>query len=322
MSSGFSKEEQAIYDRQIRVWGFNAQLKLKNSIIGIIGTTGLSIELLKNLVLAGVGGVLIIDDELVEEEKLGSNFYINASDLGKKRAEVCADKLRLLNPKVEISIADSVNLEEISKLSLLCCTDKDMKTLEEYNELCRSSGVGFVSGNTYGLLGFIFLDLNLHKYIIEKQDKTEEHETKYVSLKDALKISFSTGSKKQLQRKLSSQFIFNISFLVFNTKFKRMPTLSPEDLQSFRNIIIEQIKKFFPAEPKRQEELVVSYLPPLILNTTIPMAQTELAPCTAIVGGIMAQEVLKALSCKDSPINNFFVYNGLEGDGLVHCLSS
>jgi len=44
---------------------------------------------------------------------------------------------------------------------------------------------------------------------------------------------------------------------------------------------------------------------------------SEFNPVCAIAGGIIAGEIIKAVSLKDSPINNFFLYNGLDGCGSV-----
>src|ERR1044072_8253967 len=42
-------------------------------------------------------------------------------------------------------------------------------------------------------------------------------------------------------------------------------------------------------------------------------APTELSPVCAIVGGILAQDILNTLSQRELPIKNFFVYDGFEG---------
>lgn len=38
-----------------------------------------------------------------------------------------------------------------------------------------------------------------------------------------------------------------------------------------------------------------------------------MAPVAAIVGGVLAQEIIKVLSAKELPIQNWFYYNGLDG---------
>lgn len=56
---------------------------MRNSSILISGIRGLSNEVCKNLVLAGVGSVTIIDHNIVTEEDLGAQFLITEQDLGK-----------------------------------------------------------------------------------------------------------------------------------------------------------------------------------------------------------------------------------------------
>jgi ubiquitin-like 1-activating enzyme E1 A len=56
---------------------------MRNSSILISGIRGLSNEVCKNLVLAGVGSITIIDHNIVMEEDLGAQFLITEQDLGK-----------------------------------------------------------------------------------------------------------------------------------------------------------------------------------------------------------------------------------------------
>ena len=45
-------------------------------------------EILKNLILAGIGQVLIIDDRIVDSKELNENFFVNEKDIGRKRGAV------------------------------------------------------------------------------------------------------------------------------------------------------------------------------------------------------------------------------------------
>ena len=45
---------EAVYDRQIRLWGHEAQNRIQTSKVLICGVSALSAEVSKNLVLAGV----------------------------------------------------------------------------------------------------------------------------------------------------------------------------------------------------------------------------------------------------------------------------
>lgn len=47
----------------------------------------------------------------------------------------------------------------------------------------------------------------------------------------------------------------------------------------------------------------------------------EMAPVNAIVGGVLANEVLKAVSKKGEPFNNLFLYSMADGGGVIERLS-
>ena len=56
---------------------------MRNSKILIIGVNGLSNEICKNLILAGIGSLTIADTGKVKVEDLGSQFLLSEADLGK-----------------------------------------------------------------------------------------------------------------------------------------------------------------------------------------------------------------------------------------------
>lgn len=80
--TGLTEEEASIYDRQIRLWGLEAQHRLQSSRILVVGMRAVAAEVCKDLALAGVGALTIWDDAEVTEQDLGSNFLLRASDKG------------------------------------------------------------------------------------------------------------------------------------------------------------------------------------------------------------------------------------------------
>ncbi len=47
---------------------------------------------------------------------------------------------------------------------------------------------------------------------------------------------------------------------------------------------------------------------------------SELSPVCAVVGGVLAQEVIKAISAKDRPYTNTFLYDGRQSTGVIELL--
>ncbi|KAJ1964598.1 E1 ubiquitin-activating protein aos1 [Dimargaris xerosporica] len=46
--------------------------------------------------------------------------------------------------------------------------------------------------------------------------------------------------------------------------------------------------------------------------------QQQFVPISAIVGGVAAQECIKAISGKEMPLNNTFILDGTESTGILH----
>ena len=86
------EKQQIRYDRQIRLWGDEGQQSIQQTRICIFGSSALASEILKSLVLAGIGSFHIIDDVCITESDLGQNFFLDEKSLGKPRGE-CLLKL-------------------------------------------------------------------------------------------------------------------------------------------------------------------------------------------------------------------------------------
>lgn len=61
---------------------------MRNSKILLIGIRAIANETAKNLVLAGIGSLTVLDPDVVTEEDLGSQFFIQEEHLG---MNVCGD---------------------------------------------------------------------------------------------------------------------------------------------------------------------------------------------------------------------------------------
>jgi ubiquitin-like 1-activating enzyme E1 A len=107
-------DETKLYDRQvrfftthrqIRLWGMDAQKRLRTARILVIGLNGLSNEVLKNICLAGVASLTIADPGCVSEldlAKSGQFFISRDESIGRNKAEASRDALQKLNPRVEV----------------------------------------------------------------------------------------------------------------------------------------------------------------------------------------------------------------------------
>ncbi|CAD7964806.1 unnamed protein product [Amoebophrya sp. A120] len=65
------------YDRQKRLWGASGQEQLAKANVLVLGSSVLLCEVAKNLILPGVGKVLILDDAVVTETDYRTNFFVS-----------------------------------------------------------------------------------------------------------------------------------------------------------------------------------------------------------------------------------------------------
>ena len=77
------------YDRQIRIWGADGQSKLNKSSVICLGLSPAGTETLKNLVLPGIGEIVVVTDQKVENRDLGRNFFVDPESIGRPLGEIC-----------------------------------------------------------------------------------------------------------------------------------------------------------------------------------------------------------------------------------------
>ncbi|KAJ2720102.1 hypothetical protein GGI07_004814 [Coemansia sp. Benny D115] len=75
-------------------------MALENAHVCVLGSSALASESLKNLALPGIGSFTVVDDALVGEHDTQTNFFVQADDGGKPRAQCIVDELSELNPDV------------------------------------------------------------------------------------------------------------------------------------------------------------------------------------------------------------------------------
>lgn len=95
------------YDRQMRIdgWGIEGQRKLRDASVAVIGIGGLGCPVSLYLTAAGVGRLKLIDADVVDESNLNRQVLHWTNDIGRPKPESAMEKLKQLNPEVEIDIA-------------------------------------------------------------------------------------------------------------------------------------------------------------------------------------------------------------------------
>lgn len=97
------------YDRQLRLWASSGQASLESANVLLIGASHLGAQVLKNLILPGVGSFTILDGQRVTgSHDLGNNFFLEPESIGRSRAQEVARLLAELNPSVKSNAVEAV----------------------------------------------------------------------------------------------------------------------------------------------------------------------------------------------------------------------
>jgi len=166
---------------------------MRESSVLIVGMQGLAAEVAKNLVLAGVGSLRLLDGATVSPADLSANFLLRAEDVGRNRAEACVAQLQELNPNVGVS-AQANSAEDMlqsdpqlfTRHRAVVLIGQAIDTQAKVSALLREKGASatadaaasstvapaasaapypaFFSGECLGLSGWFFEDLVQHSY--------------------------------------------------------------------------------------------------------------------------------------------------------------
>ncbi|KAF6028352.1 SAE1 [Bugula neritina] len=339
-SQAITEDEAALYDRQIRLWGLDAQKRMRASDVLVIGVNGLTGEVMKNIVLAGINSLTILDDAEVTEDHLSAMFVVSSDHLGKKVAEASLNAIRRLNPLVkvtaDVSSVKDKDAEFFKQFHIVCMSSVDITLLTRVNDICREHKVKFFCGSVFGFYGFMFSDLGTHEYAeeikVSKSDTsngptaakqrrlnssnskpetetvTVKNTSHFESFKSTLSVDWSTLTPKQL-KKTSHIYFITRSLLEFSTKSGHKPKMG-------------DIDKLLAQCTETMTNLKLD--PSLLLDKFTPsMACTpEMSPVCAVIGGVLGQEILKAVSQKDAPHNNYFLFNPENNAGIVETIHS
>ena len=134
---------QEKYSRQIliREIGKEGQQILANTKIAIVGLGAVGSVTAELLCRAGVGYLLLVDRDMVEESNLQRQLLYTEEDIGKSKAFAAQERLSKINSSIQV-IAEAIHLDttNLSFLEnadlILDCTD-NLQTRFVINDFCK-----------------------------------------------------------------------------------------------------------------------------------------------------------------------------------------
>lgn len=304
-------------------------------------------EIAKNLVLAGINSITIVDHELVTQSDLGAEFFITEADVGTNRAEAAAPQIRKLNPRVNV-IVDPTDIRSkgpdyFGAFDVVIATDLDPDAFNIINMATRINHRPFYAAGVHGFYGFIFSDLIQHDYVVEREKsnrstaigaetrtrsvidvkekkengknvelvtKREQYSTWYLA-SDAATLAEDILKSKRRLKAVTPILSCLRALWEFQQEHHRLPTKSTEDSAAFTRLVEVKHKLLgLPEETKKSE----------MIRQFVDNVGSSIAPVTAVLGGQLAQDVINVLGARQQPIQNLVIFDGDKMEAPMYAL--
>ena len=101
-----SDDELARYSRHIvlKEFGGSGQLRLKAATVLVVGAGGIGSPAIQYLAAAGIGRLVLVDDDRVEPSNLQRQTIFRTQDTGIAKVEAAAAAVRGINPHVTVNV--------------------------------------------------------------------------------------------------------------------------------------------------------------------------------------------------------------------------
>ncbi|CAF0877559.1 unnamed protein product [Didymodactylos carnosus] len=326
-NSMLTDDEATLYDRQIRLWGADAQLKLRQTRLLIINVNSLSIEVCKNLCLAGVAGITIMDNEKVKQSDVDHSLTLTISkeNINEYKAECTCKMLQQLNPRVHMLADYQRTIEEIdinylNSFDFVCIFNHfNYQQILYLNNLCHQTKnndrhINFFCAATFGLYGYVFKDLGEsydyfsaislgtetlikgeggHPSESQKNEQiTKKNERKFITFEKALKTEWRPSKRREIYRSGLTTYTLLKALLAFFEKYQRVPELKTHDID-IPNLL--SIIKHLDQTATTSKDIDSSMNDNELNEEMLTDILNDNNAVASIVGGAMSHDIVKAL---------------------------
>lgn len=140
--------------------GSEGQTRLAASSVLVVGAGGLGCPVLQYLVGAGVGCVVIVDHDTVEETNLHRQPLYRMSDVGRSKVEAARGALEAFNPEVRIeTVAERLTPQNVARL--VAMADIVVDAADSFavtyilSDACFATSKPLVSASVIGMTGYV-----------------------------------------------------------------------------------------------------------------------------------------------------------------------
>jgi molybdopterin/thiamine biosynthesis adenylyltransferase len=157
-NEGLSQEERERTKRQKLISGWN-QEALKKATVFIAGVGALGCEIGKDLALMGIGKLILCDMDKIETSNLSRQMLFYKGDEGRYKAEVGAERLKLMNPFMETEVytimLQKIPMSVYQSCDVVIAALDNVQARMDLNKFCLKLGIPMIEGGTVGFEGHV-----------------------------------------------------------------------------------------------------------------------------------------------------------------------
>lgn len=151
------EEADGRYHRQSLITWWRQDL-LANARVLVVGAGALGNELVKNLALAGVGTVVVVDLDRVENSNLSRCVFFRPEDEGRFKAEVVCSRAAEVNDEITLipvvgDVRHVIGLGDYRDFDVVLGGLDNREARLHVNQACWKAGTPWVDGAIEGLMG-------------------------------------------------------------------------------------------------------------------------------------------------------------------------
>ncbi|HIE09256.1 MAG TPA: ThiF family adenylyltransferase [Armatimonadetes bacterium] len=136
------------------------QERLRSSRVMVVGAGALGNEIVKNLALLGIGGIVVVDFDRVENSNLSRSVLFREEDEGRPKAVVVAERAKEINPDVRVlpivgDVTCDVGFGLFKEMDLVLCGLDNREARVFVNQMCWKANTPWVDGAIEVLQGMV-----------------------------------------------------------------------------------------------------------------------------------------------------------------------
>ena len=174
-----SREARHLTLKQV---GHEGQKKISSGTVLIIGAGGIGCAAAIYLSSSGIGHTKIIDFDTIDITNLGRQILYSPDDLGQNKAEVAANRLRKLNPNIQVTainerLKNEALIHEVETSDIVLDGSDNFATRLQVNEACVLKEKRLISGSAIRLegqlaiFGPLFKKTPCYQCLYDKEDE-------------------------------------------------------------------------------------------------------------------------------------------------------